>query len=48
MKNFIIVITYKDGTVEKIPAYCTIDQVSQAIQAYSFVSTVQSVYLKYK
>ena len=48
MQNFIIVITYKDGTIENIPAYCTIEQASQAVQAYSAMSTVESVYLKYK
>jgi len=48
MKNFIIVITYKDGTVENIPAYCTIEQVSKAVQAYSVVSKIESVYLEYK
>ena len=48
MKNFVIVITYKDSTVENIPAYCTIEQVSRAVQAYSVVSTIESVYLKYK
>ena len=48
MKRFIIVITYKNGNIKNQHLYGTIEQASQAIQAYSVMSTVESVYLKYK
>jgi hypothetical protein len=48
MKNFIITITYKDGTVEKIPAHCTIEQISKAVEAYKTVPSVKTVVLQYK
>ena len=48
MQNFIIKLTYKDGTVEKIPAYCTIEQISRAVEAYKAVPSVETVALQYK
>jgi hypothetical protein len=48
MKNFIIVITYKDGTVRRQPLFGTIQQASAAIQAYALVSTIDNVFLQYK
>ena len=48
MQNFIITITYKDGAVEKIPAHCTIEQISKAVEAYKSMSSVKSVVLQYK
>ena len=48
MQNFIITITYADGTVKKIPAHCTIEQVTQAVEAYRLLADVESVELRYK
>ena len=48
MQNFIIIITYKDGTVEKIPAHCTIEQISKAVEAYRLLADVETVILQYK
>jgi hypothetical protein len=48
MQNFIITITYKDGTVEKIPAHCTIEQISKAVEAYKTIPSVEAVTLQYK
>jgi hypothetical protein len=46
--NFIIAITYTDGTVEKIPAHCTIEQINWAVEAYRLLADVESVALSYK
>ena len=48
MENFIITITYTDSTVKKIPAHCTIEQVTQAVEAYRLLADVESVELRYK
>ena len=48
MQNFIITITYTNGTVEKIPAHCTIEQISRAVEAYKAVPSVKTVALQYK
>ena len=48
MQNFIITITHKDGNVEKIPAHCTIEQVTQAVEAYRLLADVETVILQYK
>ena len=48
MQDFIIIITYKDGTVEKIPAHCTIELVSKAVEAYRLLAEVKNVVLQYK
>ena len=48
MQNFIIVITYKDSTVEKIPAHCTIEQIAKAVEAYKTAPSVKTVVLQYK
>jgi hypothetical protein len=48
MKNFILVITYKDGTVRRQQLFGTIEQASAAIQGYALVSTIKSVILQYK
>ena len=48
MQNFIITITYTDGAVEKIPAHCTIEQISQAVEAYKSAPSVEAVTLQYK
>ena len=48
MQNFIITITYTDSTVKKIPAHCTVEQVTQAVEAYRLLADVESVVLSYK
>ena len=48
MQNFVITITYTNGTVEKIPAHCTIEQISKAVEAYKTASSVKTVVLQYK
>ena len=48
MQAFIITITYTDGAVEKIPAHCTIEQISKAVEAYKAVPSVKTVVLQYK
>ena len=48
MKNFILVITYKDGTVRRQPLFGTIQQASAAIQGYALVTTIDNVVLQYK
>jgi len=48
MQNFIITITYTDGAVEKIPAHCTIEQITKAVEAYKPMSSVKTVVLQYK
>jgi len=48
MQNFIIVITYKDGTVRRQPLFGTIQQASAAIQGYALVSTIDNVVLQFK
>ena len=48
MQNFIIVITYKEGTVRRQPLFGTIQQASAAIQGYALVSTIDNVVLQYK
>ena len=48
MQAFTITIKYTDGTVEKIPAHCTIEQISQAVEAYKLVPSVEAVTLQYK
>lgn len=48
MKRFIIVITYKNGNVKNQHLYGTIEQASNVIQTYSSISSIESVYLKYK
>ena len=48
MQNFIIVITYKDGTVRRQPLFGTIQQASAAIQGYAFVTTIDNVVLQFK
>ena len=48
MQNFVITITYTNGTVEKIPAHCTIELVSKAVEAYRLLAEVKNVVLQYK
>ena len=48
MQNFVITITYTNGTVEKIPAHCTIEQIEKAVEAYKTVPSVKTVVLQYK
>ena len=48
MKNFIIVITYKDGTTRRQPLFGTLQQASAAIQGYALVSTIDNVVLQFK
>ena len=48
MQNFIIVITYKDGDVEKQHLRGTIEQVSKAMETYRLFAEVESVVLQYK
>ena len=48
MKNFILVITYKDGTVRRQPLFGTIQQASAAIQGYALVATIDNVVLQFK
>ena len=46
--NFIITITYTDGTVQKIPAHCTIEQINWAVESYRLLANVETVILQYK
>ena len=48
MQDFIITITYTDGTVDRIPAHCTIEQVTKAMEAYRLFAKAKSVVLQYK
>ena len=48
MQNFIIVITYKDGDVEKQHLRGTIEQASKAMEIYKLFSEVKSVVLQFK
>ena len=48
MQNFIIIITYKDGDVEKQHLRGTIEQASKAMEAYRLFAEVKSVVLQYK
>ena len=48
MQNFIIIITYKDGTVRRQPLFGTIQQASAAIQCYALVTTIDNVFLQFK
>ena len=48
MENFIIIITYTDGQVEKQHLRGTIEQASKAMEIYKRFSEVKSVVLRYK
>ena len=48
MQNLIIIITYTNGNVEKIPAHCTIEQINWAVEAYRLLADVETVILQYK
>ena len=47
MQAFTITIKYTDGTVEKIPAHCTIEQISQAVEAYRLLTDAETVVFQY-
>jgi hypothetical protein len=48
MENFIIIITYTDGQVEKQHLCGTIEQASKAMDIYKRFSEVKSVVLQYE
>ena len=48
MQNFVIIITYKDGVVEKQHLHGTIEQASKAMETYKRFPEVKSVVLRYK